>query len=48
MCIYQSELYKVCFQLDMVYGDFNDMARKTASERVLIQNLSDIKEDFLH
>ena len=30
-CIYQNELDKTCFQLDVVYGDFKDLTRKTAS-----------------
>ena len=33
--IYQSELYKTCFQHDMVYGDFKDLTRRTASDKML-------------
>ena len=33
--IYKSELDKACFQLDMAYGDFKDIARRTASNKVL-------------
>ena len=33
--IYKTELDKVCFQHDMAYGDFKDLARRTASDRVL-------------
>ena len=33
--IYKNELDKVCFQHDMAYGDFKDLKRKTASEKVL-------------
>ena len=34
-CIYQSELYKACFQHDMAYGDFKDLTRKTAFDKIL-------------
>ena len=30
--IYQNELDKACFQHDMVYGDFKDLTRTTASQ----------------
>ena len=33
--IYRNELDKACFQHDMVYGDFKDLARRTASDKVL-------------
>ena len=33
--IYRNESYKVCFQHDMSYGDFKDLARRTASDKVL-------------
>ena len=33
--IYKNELDKACFQHDMVYGDFNDLARRTTSDKVL-------------
>ena len=33
--IYKSELDKACFQHDMAYGDFKDIARRTASNKVL-------------
>ena len=33
--IYKNELDKACFQHDMTYGDFKDMRRKTASDKVL-------------
>ena len=32
---YKNELDKACFQHDMVYGDFKDLARRTASDEVL-------------
>ena len=33
--IYQNELGKACFQHDMAYGDFKDLNRKTASDKIL-------------
>ena len=33
--IYQNELGKACFQHDMAYGDFKDLIRRTASDKLL-------------
>ena len=33
--IYKNELDKACFQQDMAYGDFKDLKRRTASDKVL-------------
>ena len=33
--IYQNELDQACFQHDMAYGDFKDLNRKTAADKVL-------------
>ena len=33
--IYKNELDKACFQHDMAYGDFIDLSRRTASDKVL-------------
>ena len=33
--IYRNEIDKACFQYDMAYGDFKDLARKTASDKIL-------------
>ena len=33
--IYKNELDKACFQHDMAYGDFKDIVRRTASDKVL-------------
>ena len=33
--IYRNETDKTCFQHDMAYGDFKDLARRTASDKVL-------------
>ena len=54
--IYKNELDKACFQHDMAYGDFKDLKRRTASDKILrdkasniakILNKVDIKEDLL-
>ena len=33
--IYGNEIDKACFQYDMAYGDFKDLARRTASDEIL-------------
>ena len=33
--IYRNELDKICFQHDMAYGDFKDLAKRTAADKVL-------------
>ena len=33
--IYKTELDKAYFQHDMAYGDFKDLARRTASDKIL-------------
>ena len=33
--IYQNKLDKACFQLDMAYGGFRDLNRRTFSDKVL-------------
>ena len=33
--IYKNELDKACFQHEMAYGDFKDLARRTASDKIL-------------
>ena len=33
--IYRNELDKACFQRDMIYGDFEDLAKRIASDKVL-------------
>ena len=33
--IYKNELDMACFQQDMAYGDFKDLVRRTASDKVL-------------
>ena len=53
--IYKNELDKTCFQHDIAYGDFKDLARRTTSDKVLkdkafnnakILNMMDIKGDL--
>ena len=33
--IYQNVLHKGCFERDMDYGDFKELPRRTASDKVL-------------
>ena len=33
--IYKNDLYKACFQHDMIYGKFKDWNRRTQSHKVL-------------
>ena len=33
--IYKNELDQTCFQHDMAYGEFKDLARRTVSDKVL-------------
>ena len=33
--IYQNELDKACFQHNMAYGDFKDLTRRAASDKLL-------------
>ena len=34
-CIYRNELDKACFHYDMAYGDFKDLAKRIAPDKVL-------------
>ena len=52
---YKNELNKTCFQHDMTYGDFKDLAKRTASDKVYeikllillhMLDMMDIKEDL--
>ena len=40
--IYKNELDKACFQHDMAYGDFKDLAKRTASYKILRDNAINI------
>ena len=43
--IYKNELDKACFQHDMAYGDFKDLARRTVSDKVLRDKAFDIAKN---
>ena len=43
--IYKNELDKACFQHDMACGDFNDLAKRTAADRVLRDKAFKIASD---
>ena len=43
--IYKNELDKACFQNDMAYGDFKDLAKRTASDNVLRDEGFDIAKN---
>ena len=43
--IYKSELDKACFQHDMAYGDFKDLAKRTAADKVLRNKAFKIASD---
>ena len=43
--IYRNELDKDCFQYDMAYGDFNDLAKRTAADKVLRNKAFNIAKD---
>ena len=46
--IYKSELDKACFQYDMAYGDFKDLARRTASDKILPDEAFNIAKNPKH
>ena len=43
--IYKNELDKACFQYDMAYGDFKDLAKRTAADKVLRNKAFKIASD---
>ena len=43
--IYRNELDKACFQHNMAYGDFKDLARRTAVDKVLRNKTFNIAND---
>ena len=43
--IYRNELDKACFQHDMAYGDFKDLAKRTAADKVLRDKPFNIAKD---
>ena len=43
--IYKNKLDKACFQHDMAYGDFKDLAKRTAADKVLRDKAFNIAKD---
>ena len=43
--IYRNELDKACFRHDMAYGDFKDLAKRTAADKVLRDKAFNIVKD---
>ena len=43
--IYQNELDNSCFQHDMAYGDFKDLSRRTASDKILREKAFNIAKN---
>ena len=43
--IYKNELDKACFQHDMAYGDFKDLKRRTASDKILRDKVFNIAKN---
>ena len=43
--IYKNELDKACFQHDMAYGNFKDLAKRTAADKVLKNKAFNIAKD---
>ena len=43
--IYKNELDKACFQHDMAYGDFKDLARRTTADELLRDKAFKIASD---
>ena len=48
MKIYKNELGKACFQHDMAYGDFKDLAGRTVADKVLINKAFNIAKDPIY
>ena len=46
--IYQNKLDKACFQHDMAYGDFEDLTRRTASDKMLHDKAFNIAKNPKH
>ena len=43
--IYKNELDKACFQHDIAYGDFKDLKKRTAPDKVLRDKVFNIAKD---
>ena len=46
--IYKNELDKACFQHDLAYGDFKDLAKRTASDKMLRDKAFNIAKNTKH
>ena len=46
--IYKNELDKACFQHDMAYGDFKDLKRRTASDKILRDKAFNVTKNPKH
>ena len=46
--ICQKELDKACLQYDMGYGDFEDLSRRTASDKIFRDKVFNIAENPKH
>ena len=46
--IYRNELDKACFQHDMAFGDFKNLAKRTAADKVLRDKAFNIAKDPKH
>ena len=46
--IYQNGIVKACFQHDMAYGDFKDLPRRTAADKVLHEKAFNIAKNPRH
>ena len=44
--IYKNELEKTCFQHDMAYGDFEDLKRRTFSDKIFRDQAFNIAKNF--
>ena len=44
----ENELDKGCFQHDMDYGDFKDLNRRTAADKVILDEALDIAKNRKH
>ena len=44
--IYKNELDKACFQHDVVYGDFKDLKKRTAADKILRDKAFNIAKDL--
>ena len=43
--MYQNKLDKACFQHDIAYGDFKDLKRRTAADKILRDKAFDIAKN---